>query len=222
MSLAITLLLAMTVFMILVADMIPPTSEVVPIVGVFFNAAMVEMVIMLIVLCLVSKLYNKEPTDPPMPMWMRKYFLEKLSYIIGVRRRPRPSSPSSQIATTEMRYLAGDANQNQQDTKSLLRSSASNMLQTPGNGFVAKNVLPNSGMYSTVDGTLSKSEEFQALSKKMDKVVEKIDDDEKDAKIKEEWRIVAMTIDKIFLCFFTLLIIITAIFCFLQAPEYVP
>ena len=36
-SLAITLLLAMTVFMLVVADIIPATSDVVPLVGIYFR-----------------------------------------------------------------------------------------------------------------------------------------------------------------------------------------
>ncbi len=77
----------MTVFMLVVADIIPATSETIPLVGVFFSSAMVEMVIMIIVLCYIMRLYHKEPGDPPMSWWMRKYVLEWLSYKLGVRTR---------------------------------------------------------------------------------------------------------------------------------------
>lgn len=85
-SLAITLLLAMTVFMLVVADIIPATSEVIPLVGIFFSSAMVEMVLMIVTLCYVMRLYHKEPGDPPMSWWMRKYILDWLSYKMGIRR----------------------------------------------------------------------------------------------------------------------------------------
>ncbi|XP_066935795.1 CHRNA7-FAM7A fusion protein-like [Clytia hemisphaerica] len=71
-SLAITLLLAMTVFMLVVADIIPATSDVIPLVGIFFSASMIEMVIMIVVLCYIMRLYHKGPNDPPMPLWMKK------------------------------------------------------------------------------------------------------------------------------------------------------
>ena len=71
-SLAITLLLAMTVFMLVVADIIPATSDVIPLVGIFFSASMVEMVAMIVVLCYIMRLYHKGPNDPPMSDWMRK------------------------------------------------------------------------------------------------------------------------------------------------------
>lgn len=69
---AITLLLAMTVFMLVVADIIPATSDVIPLVGIFFSASMVEMVVMIVVLCYMMRLHHKGPTDPPMSLWMRK------------------------------------------------------------------------------------------------------------------------------------------------------
>ena len=72
--------------MLVVADIIPATSEVIPLVGVFFSAAMIEMVFMIIVLCYIMQLYHKEPEDPPMPWWMRKYILDWLAYKVKVRK----------------------------------------------------------------------------------------------------------------------------------------
>lgn len=63
----------MTVFMLVVADIIPATSDVVPLVGIFFNASMVEMVIMIVVLCYIMRLYHKDADDPPMSLWTRRY-----------------------------------------------------------------------------------------------------------------------------------------------------
>ena len=71
-SLAITLLLAMTVFMLVVADIIPATSDVIPLVGIFFSASMIEMVVMIVVLCYIMRLYHKGANDPPMSPWMRR------------------------------------------------------------------------------------------------------------------------------------------------------
>lgn len=71
-SLAITLLLAMTVFMLVVADIIPATSDVIPLVGMFFSASMVEMVLMIVVLCYVMRLHHKDSDRPPMSAWMRR------------------------------------------------------------------------------------------------------------------------------------------------------
>ena len=69
---AITLLLSLTVFMLVISEMIPPTSDVVPLVGVYFLSSMVEMVIMIVVVCITLKLHHKTANDPPMPDWVRR------------------------------------------------------------------------------------------------------------------------------------------------------
>ena len=73
MSLAITLLLSLTVFMTIVADIIPDTSDAIPLVSIFHLAALYEMVIMIVVLCYNMTLHHKDAGDPPMPNWMRRY-----------------------------------------------------------------------------------------------------------------------------------------------------
>ena len=63
----------MTVFMLVVAEIIPATSDVIPLVGIFFGASMVEMMVMIIVLCYIMRLHHKIASDPPMSPWMRRY-----------------------------------------------------------------------------------------------------------------------------------------------------
>ena len=63
----------MTVFMLVVAEIIPATSDFIPLVGIFFGASMVEMMVMIIVLCYIMRLHHKSASDPPMSPWMRRY-----------------------------------------------------------------------------------------------------------------------------------------------------
>ena len=72
MGMAVTLFLSSTVFMLIVSEMIPPTSDVIPLVAVYFLSSMVEMVIMIMIVCVTLKLYHKTADDPPMASWVRK------------------------------------------------------------------------------------------------------------------------------------------------------
>ena len=72
MGLSVTLLLAMAVFMLLVTDMVPKTSEQIPLVGIFFGAMFLEMVFIMIGLCYTMTYYHRETYDPPMSKWMRR------------------------------------------------------------------------------------------------------------------------------------------------------
>ena len=71
MGLSVTILLSMAVFMLLVTDMVPKTSEQLPLVGIFFGAMFLEMVFIMIGLCYTMSCYHRESYDPPLPRWMR-------------------------------------------------------------------------------------------------------------------------------------------------------
>ncbi|EDO38974.1 predicted protein, partial [Nematostella vectensis] len=71
-SLVITNLLALTVFMLIVADILPPTSEVVPLISVFITSSIVQVVgLSLVATCFVLQCYHTNPDINEMPFWMR-------------------------------------------------------------------------------------------------------------------------------------------------------
>ncbi|XP_067019146.1 neuronal acetylcholine receptor subunit alpha-10-like isoform X3 [Acropora muricata] len=56
-SFVITVLLSMTVFLLLVAESIPPTSEAVPVIGMFFTSSIIEVALALIATGVSLKVY---------------------------------------------------------------------------------------------------------------------------------------------------------------------
>ena len=86
-SFAVTLLLAMTVFMLMVADMVPASSESIPLLGIFFIAVMIEMVLMIFCMCYILKLHLIEPEDGEeiSPM-MRRFVYDYLAFKFRVRK----------------------------------------------------------------------------------------------------------------------------------------
>ena len=64
----------MTVFMLIVADMVPASSETIPLLGIFFTCVMVEMVLMVSSMGYILKLYLKTPGEgETIPDWMRRF-----------------------------------------------------------------------------------------------------------------------------------------------------
>ena len=101
MEFAVTLMLTATVFMLLVAESIPESSDSVPFVGIFFYFCFLLMFCMIVALCLTSGIYNYTRVDGPMGKLTRKYVLEKLSYILSVRGKAQPNTNSS-LGTDEI------------------------------------------------------------------------------------------------------------------------
>ena len=70
-GLSITLMLAVTVFMLLVAETTPDSSEGLPIVSVYFIFCMILMFCMIVFLCCIGRMYTTRKADRPMSIWMR-------------------------------------------------------------------------------------------------------------------------------------------------------
>ena len=64
----------------------PETSDTVPIVTIFFGAAMLEMVVMIIATCVILKMHS---ADQPLPKWVRGLLYENLSYKLGIRHKTK-------------------------------------------------------------------------------------------------------------------------------------
>lgn len=88
-GLSVTLMLATTVFMLLVAETTPDSSEGIPIVAVYFIFCMIIMFFIIVSICYISRMYNRRRTDKPMGPWMRKYIFDYLSYVVRIRVRPK-------------------------------------------------------------------------------------------------------------------------------------
>lgn len=74
-SLGITVLLAMTVYQLLIAEAIPPTSEVVPLIGQFFGATIFLLSLSSAMTVLIMKLHFSGEHGNRVPNWMRRVVL---------------------------------------------------------------------------------------------------------------------------------------------------
>ena len=81
-GLGITVLLAMTVFLLIVADSLPSTSENIPLLGSYFIAIMFDTALSLVATCLILNFFHRNPSMSPMPNWVRKYILGYLAWVM--------------------------------------------------------------------------------------------------------------------------------------------
>ncbi|EDO33745.1 predicted protein, partial [Nematostella vectensis] len=85
-TLVITTLLAMTVFMLMIAENTPTTSDVTPLIGKFFVASMVEIGLALIATCFVLNIYESTGPSEDVPNWLRTLLLEYLAPLLRVTK----------------------------------------------------------------------------------------------------------------------------------------
>jgi len=105
-TLVITNLLALTVFMLLVVEIIPATSETVPLISVYFYGSVFEVALALVATCLVLKCYFNNPSHTPVPNWVRHVVLVWLARLTRVPVKKilhgiDPNDPSPSMPATD-------------------------------------------------------------------------------------------------------------------------
>jgi len=89
-SLCISILLSLTVFFLLLAEIIPPTSLVVPLIGKYLLFTMILVTLSIIVTVIGLNVHFRSPWSHTMAPWVRKVFLDILPRLL-VMRRPNPA-----------------------------------------------------------------------------------------------------------------------------------
>ncbi|XP_068751127.1 neuronal acetylcholine receptor subunit alpha-10-like isoform X3 [Montipora capricornis] len=83
-SFVITVLLSMTVFLLLVAESIPPTSEAVPVIGMFFTSSIIEVALALVATGISLKVYYSYLYGSGLSPGLRKLLFHRIAPLLRV------------------------------------------------------------------------------------------------------------------------------------------
>lgn len=85
-TLCISILLALIVFLLLIADMIPPTSKAVPLIGVYLLFSMGMVTVSILLTVIVIHIFHRTPLTHTLRPWVRTVFIEILPPYILMKR----------------------------------------------------------------------------------------------------------------------------------------
>uniref|UniRef100_A0A4W4FEJ0 Cholinergic receptor, nicotinic, beta 2 n=1 Tax=Electrophorus electricus TaxID=8005 RepID=A0A4W4FEJ0_ELEEL len=205
MTLCISVLLALTVFLLLISKIVPPTSLDVPLVGKYLMFTMVLVTFSIVTSVCVLNVHHRSPTTHTMPPWVKLVFLERLPALLFMRQ-PRYSGERQRLRrrrrrTEECRGAGLGAMSSAPSSKEAGEActcyvNRASLEQDGGSS------APGRAKQEAVDGV-------RFIANHM-----KSEDD--DRSVSEDWKYVAMVIDRLFLWIFVFVCVFGTIGMFLQ------
>ncbi|XP_077419497.1 neuronal acetylcholine receptor subunit beta-4 [Vanacampus margaritifer] len=242
MTLCISVLLALTVFLLLISKIVPPTSLDVPLIGKYLMFTMVLVTFSIITSVCVLNVHHRSPSTHTMPPWVKVIFLVKLPTLLFMRR---PHDNTARLRLRQQRYLrsgrtilglgcpVASKTGFPKASSSLLPSDSA--FSTPGH----KNTTPPLGFSRTdkkgdlkstdcVPGSFALTQDLHLRSNShlatdvqeavngVRFVAEHMMVDDDDQSVIEDWKYVAMVVDRMFLWIFVIVCVVGTLGLFLQ------
>ncbi|XP_024238713.1 neuronal acetylcholine receptor subunit alpha-3-like [Oncorhynchus tshawytscha] len=94
-TLCISVLLSLTVFLLVITETIPSTSLVIPLIGEYLLFTMIFVTLSIVITVFVLNVHYRTPMTHTMPAWVRSVFLGLLPKVMLMRRPVDQGCPSS-------------------------------------------------------------------------------------------------------------------------------
>ncbi|XP_063104102.1 neuronal acetylcholine receptor subunit alpha-4 isoform X1 [Cavia porcellus] len=85
-TLCISVLLSLTVFLLLITEIIPSTSLVIPLIGEYLLFTMIFVTLSIIITVFVLNVHHRSPRTHTMPAWVRRVFLDIVPRLLFMQR----------------------------------------------------------------------------------------------------------------------------------------
>ncbi|XP_039705750.1 neuronal acetylcholine receptor subunit beta-2 [Pteropus medius] len=210
MTLCISVLLALTVFLLLISKIVPPTSLDVPLVGKYLMFTMVLVTFSIVTSVCVLNVHHRSPTTHTMAPWVKVVFLEKLPTLLFMqqprrhcaRQRLRQRRRQREREAPGALLFRGAPGGADSCTCFVNRASVQGLAGAFGAEPAPAAGPCGCGLREAVDGVRFIADHMRS------------EDD--DQSVSEDWKYVAMVIDRLFLWIFVCVCVFGTIAMFLQ------
>ncbi|XP_033637061.1 neuronal acetylcholine receptor subunit alpha-10-like [Asterias rubens] len=211
-SLGITVLLSLTVFLLLIAESMPPSSTV-PVIGQYYAATMLLVSISIMLTVIILNLHHRGPVCRPVPRWMRRLFIQRLGPILRLQLTLSKKTKGNKENKLFMKMQESETSI--MDMTTPLHQNH----QSPGDESPIQAI--NSGRYLSKDGPeraccRQQSDILRRMMDHMRVIREHYDGTEHSEFIRGEWKQVAQVVDRLFMIFYMMGTVATLLIIFKQ------
>ncbi|XP_055984751.1 neuronal acetylcholine receptor subunit alpha-3 [Sorex fumeus] len=227
-TLCISVLLSLTVFLLVITETIPSTSLVIPLIGEYLLFTMIFVTLSIVITVFVLNVHYRTPTTHTMPTWVKAIFLDLLPRVMFMTRPAGNEEPLAQkpkaVQGAELSNLncfrrpeAPPGCLEGSHCRDGLCGSCLQPRKVKISNFSAN--LKRSNSSESLEAMLSLSAlspEIREAIQSVRYIAENMRAQNEAREIQDDWKYVAMVIDRIFLWVFILVCILGTAGLFLQ------
>uniref|UniRef100_A0AAX7TGE7 Cholinergic receptor, nicotinic, alpha 2b (neuronal) n=1 Tax=Astatotilapia calliptera TaxID=8154 RepID=A0AAX7TGE7_ASTCA len=217
-TLCISVLLSLTVFLLLITEIIPSTSLVIPLIGEYLLFTMIFVTLSIVITVFVLNVHHRSPSTHKMPHWVHSVFLDLIPRWLFMRR-PAPDGRRRRLL-----LLQQEAVDLELGTLTSYFSFRPPSPRPPGSTPPPQQKTPQNSNSTPrpakVDNKVSQSAFLLSPSvmralEGVHYIADHLRAEDADFSVKEDWKYVAMVIDRIFLWMFIIVCLLGTIGLFL-------
>ncbi|XP_064459793.1 acetylcholine receptor subunit alpha-like 1 [Ornithodoros turicata] len=206
-SLSISIMLSLGVFFLLLSEIIPPTSLAVPLLGKYLLFTMVLVSLSVFVTIAVLNVNFRSPATHKMAPWVKRVFLQVLPAILMMKR---PEEDEDDEGSAKGSFEPQDI------PPCSFHGSAFASLGAPDEMLSNSPDVSPAGAGGPND-TAPMDVERSVLNVRF--IAQHMENADRFDKINEDWRYVAMVLDRLFLWLFTIACVVGSACIILEAPS---
>lgn len=216
-GLGITVLLAMTVFLLLVAETLPSTSDNIPLLGQYFVVTMFVTAISLVATCLILNFFHRNPATSPMPRWVKVIILGYMArvFCFGVMKEEESKVSPKKRKKIEFDISAPEG-LGMDDLASLRGEFESPRLARFQRGdslaYASGRSTPCRRSVSMMSTHTQLNPLTERLLEDINVLADDVRDKQEDERLREEWRCAALVLDRMF---FWIMLVVSSLCTFM-------
>lgn len=226
-SLCISILLSLTVFFLLLVEIIPPTSLTVPLLGKYLLFTMVLVTLSVGVTIAVLNVNFRSPSTHKMAPWVRKVFIHILPCLLFIRR-PDPntssSDPNQQPPNSSRNFNGVEVHDSKRSSAEFeaFQARYSMPVDSYGHGHPPREELlspPDMEDASPSNREKRFCPELERAIQNVHFIAQHLRNQDDYDQIEQDWKYVALVLDRLFLVLFTSACLAGTGCIILQAPS---
>ncbi|NXM78037.1 ACHA6 protein, partial [Serilophus lunatus] len=215
-TLCISVLLSLTVFLLVITETIPSTSLVIPLVGEYLLFTMIFVTLSIVITVFVLNIHYRTPTTHTMPKWVKTIFLSLLPKVLLMQRPPEQQKKNiSKKPRKVSDSKSGKSKHSKHKDTKLHKELRCSHCDKATELTATKRRLSHQSLKWMVE-CMEYSPEVKDVISNVQFIAENMRSQNETKEVEDDWKYVAMVIDRVFLWVFIILCVFGTAGLFIQ------